>query len=171
MSTLLETIRGRCVEVGECWEWQGACNTRSQSPFMKFNGRPILVRRALAIELGKRVTGKCVTVKCGTRTCVNPEHFVLLTRSELSSRTAATIDYRNPLRVARISASVRRSSVKLTPEDAEAIRVASAAGVRRYVLAEQYGVALSTITSIVHGRTWRDYSSPWLQLLNSARNP
>lgn len=170
MTTLLDHIRSRSLEVGECWEWQGACHSRSQCPFIKWQGRPILVRRALAIELGRRVTGKCVTMSCGTRTCVNPAHFLLLTRSELSIRTAAALDYRSPVRVARISATLRRSGrLKLTAADAEAIRAASAAGVRRYVLAEQYGVTLGTITNIVHGRTWRDYSSPWHQLLNSAR--
>lgn len=172
MAALADHVRSRSVEVGECWEWQGAVHSRSVSPFMKWRGQVLNVRRALAIDEGRSVSGRCVTMCCGNRLCVNPAHLQLLFRSALSSRTAKTLNYQSPARVARISASLRASGrLKLTPEAAADIRRQHADGVPGPEIAAQYGVNKATVASIVRGATWRDYSSPFSQLFTLARSP
>lgn len=73
---------------------------------------------------------------CRVKTCVNPDHLEAVTHAE----------------------NVRRGpNVKLTMDDARAIRRAYATGKRtQTALADEYGVHHTQIYLIVHGKKWRE---------------
>lgn len=162
MSSLLKSIRARCEEIGECWEWQGAAQTHSHTPVMRHGGKHHCVRRVIAQAQGHNVIGKVVTHKCGNSKCVNPAHVVVLTKTQLQKRTnqqhAGTASIARRSRVA----SARRAKAKLTLEQAEAIRLDPR--IQR-VIALEYGVSQATVSAIKRGRMWRDYSNPFVSLL------
>ncbi len=150
------------IEVGECWEWQGALQTNAPVPTMNFNGKVGPVRRHIAEHLGLPIEGKLATCNCGNALCVNPDHVVLVTRRKLQQRIAKEIRHAvNPVRMKRLADRARAHS-KLTPEQVQAIREASG---KQRDIAALFGVSQATVSSIKRGRTWRDYSNPFAQLI------
>lgn len=150
------------IEVGECWEWQGALQSNAPVPTMNFNGKVGPVRRHIAEHLGMPVEGKLATCNCGNALCVNPEHVVLVTRKKLQQRIAKEIRHAvNPVRMKKLSDRARAQG-KLTLEQAQAIR--DAVGKQRDIAA-QFSVTQATVSAIKRGRTWRDYTNPFAQLI------
>lgn len=165
MSTMIEFIKSRCHEVGECWEWAGATQTRSRVPIMRHLGNSMPVRRVLALALGHDLAGKVATYRCGNQLCCNPSHVVVMSKTALQRRTnAKCVRYLHPTRRARV-ASARRSRAKLTPEQAQMIRDDPRA---QRVIAAEYGITQTTVSRIKRGEMWRDYMTPFSQLLGLA---
>ena len=162
MSQLVERIRSRCEEVGECWEWQGALQKTKGAPVMYVDKKNGCVRRWIALEMGHEVEGKVVTHKCGNHLCVNPEHLQVMNRTAFHKRTGKNqakdmgIDRRQRVALAR------RANAKLTPEKVQAIRDDTRA---QHVIAQEYGISQSTVSQIKRGGAWRDYTNPFFQLL------
>lgn len=162
MTRLLERVKAKVVEVGDCWEWQGAMQTTSPVPTMNFEGKVKPVRRHLAEAMGLPVQGKLATYRCGNALCVHPDHLMVITRKKLQQRIAKEFKHHaNPIRLKKLSDKARARS-KLTAELAQAIR--DAEGTQRDIAA-QYGVTQATVSVIKRGVTWRDYTNPFTQLL------
>lgn len=160
---MLERLQRLVIEVGECWEWQGALQSNAPVPTMNFNGKVGPVRRHIAEHLGLAVEGKLATCSCGNQLCVNPEHVIVITRKRLQQRIAK--DQRravNPVRMKKLSDRARATQAKLTLEQAQAIREAE--GTQRDIAA-RFGVTQATVSAIKRGKTWRDYSNPFAQLI------
>lgn len=156
---LLERIRARCVEEGECWIWQGA--TVSGHPIMKPKGRSCTtVRRLVAEAKGTPPEHRQPVVPaCGEPLCVNPEHIKLTTVRAVARAAAKRGAYSNPLRHARIAKTRRERHSKLTWEQVRAVR-ASEEPAR--VWAERLGVNKSLIHRIRRGDCWREFgANPW----------
>lgn len=150
------------IEVGACWEWQGALQTKAPVPTMNFNGKVGPVRRHIAEHMGMQVEGKLATTSCCNPLCVNPDHIALLTRKKLQQRVARNIRYAgNPVRMKKLSDRARANG-KLTLEQAQAIREAEG---KQREIAARFGVTQATVSAIKRGRTWRDYSNPFAQLI------
>lgn len=151
----LEEIKTRCIEEGECWIWQGAVNADGY-PLVTREHVTMLARRVVATLAGKPpAPGQPVICSCRDRLCLNPEHLALSTKKKVQRATAKTVDYKNPARLAKLSASSRsRASVKLSPEAAEEIRYSSDSSP---ILAKKYGVHPSLIRKIKRGELWRDH--------------
>lgn len=165
MSKLIERIRARCNEVGECWEWTGCLQACKTTPQINYKGRPQPVRRLLATELGLAVTNRVATVRCMNRLCVNPDHIQTLTRKVMQARVAkAHPAVMSPSRMMRIALKARATS-KLTADQVRQIRQLLDEGVLQRVIAEQFGVSQNLISRIKREVIWRDYSNPYLQLM------
>ena len=162
LDKLIARIRLSVVEVGDCWEWRGALQHNAPTPTIRWEEKVGSVRRFIAIEQGKLVKGKYATCKCRNNMCVNPDHVTLVTRKRLQELIADESGYaNNPTRTKKI-AEVARARGKLTVELVAAIR--EAPGTQR-AIAKQYGVGQSTISAIMRGKTWREYSNPFAGLL------
>lgn len=166
MSQLIEQINARCIDVGDCWEWQGAMQACGSTPMVRIKQKTISVRRLLLQHLGVNVQGKVCTYKCGNALCVNPEHLEAVSRKKLSKRVAESTRYAaNVMRKAKLACKARTRS-KLTAEQVAEIKQAE--GTQRQIAA-RYGVSQATISSIMRGRTWRDYTNPFTQLLGGIK--
>ena len=162
MTRLLERVKNKVVEVGDCWEWQGAMQTTSPVPTMNFEGKVKPVRRHLAEAMGLPVQGKLATYRCGNPLCVHPDHLMVITRKKLQQRIAKEFKHHtNPLRLKKLSDKARARS-KLNMELAQAIR--DAEGTQRDIAA-RFGITQATVSVIKRGVTWRDYTNPFTQLL------
>lgn len=160
----IEAIRAACQEVGDCWEWQGACDHKA--PTMRLDGtrRAVAPVRRVILDLqGKLKPSLFAVAGCGNHRCVNPDHIRQLTRSQLQSRTAKEWNLAaNPARSAKISAARRAAGVKLTQEFVDEMR---AQGMTSRAAAKQYGVAQSTALQALRGDTWKDYTNPFAALM------
>lgn len=162
MDALVKKIYDRCEEYGDCWDWQGAIQSCGSTPMINYKQRVLSVRRLLAEHQGLNIAGKVVTYKCGNELCVNPEHLQVLTRKKLSQRSTQDLKYHtNPVRMKKL-ADAARARGKLSIELARQIREAS--GTQREIAA-RFGVSQATVSVIVRGVTWREYSNPFAQLI------
>lgn len=160
---LLEYLRARSEEVGECWEWTGALQSARGSPVMRYERVAQPVRRVIALELGMQVKGRMATVRCCNSLCVRPEHVVVLTRKQLQQRTAKVTQlHANPTRCRKLAQTARRTA-KLSETQVAEIRALD--GLTQRQIAARYGIAQATVSAIRRGVKWKDYSNPWLQLL------
>jgi hypothetical protein len=147
MKKLVERIKSRSVEVGECWEWRGAKQHQSTTPMINYNRRSMSVMRALAKNAGKEVTGLVATTSCRNPMCVNPAHLVLLSRGDLLVKVSGEQQFqkRTASRLAVSNGSKRR---KLSHEAVKEIRNSQE---DRGALALTYGVTRSHINAIISG--------------------
>lgn len=108
------------------------------------------VRRLMLLEYGPIQPGTLATATCGNPLCVNPAHVRGVTRKKLAQVTAKhNLYHQNPVRNARISAKARK---KFTPE--QALQILSDPRPQR-AIADDWGVAQSTIGDIKMGRTYQ----------------
>lgn len=160
----VDSLKARCVEVGECWEWQGYLgnNTPQVSSYPGGKKKMVSVRRLLR-EL---VTGQAQPHghygnTCGNIRCVNPDHT--LWKSEAAHMRAMG----RKRKVSAVTASklrkfrVEAGLAKLDESKAKEIRHSDEPGP---VLAERYGVSKSWINRIKRGEVWRVLSSPFAGL-------
>lgn len=162
MKELIERVRRHIDEIGDCWEWNGATQTKSPTPMINYQRKVKPVRRLLAETLGKNITGKFVTCKCRNELCVNPDHLLIVTRKRLQEIVSKERNYTsNPVRMKKLADKARLNS-KLTLELAAEIREAE--GTQR-AIAARYGISQATVSVIKRGVTWRDYSNPFAQLI------
>lgn len=165
MSELLNRIKGRSIEDGDCWLWQGGATGRSKTPMMRkvVGGPGEAVRRIIARDVqGKAIDGLLATTRCGNPACVAPEHVVLASKSALGRLNVARTGYTsNPARNAKISRIKRERHAKLDAEQVQAIRAARTST----EAAQAHGISVKVASEIRAYRTWKDYSSPWAGLM------
>jgi hypothetical protein len=162
MSQLIERIRKRCEEIGDCWEWQGALQQRSRTPVMRSNGNNRCVRRVIAEDQGHNIEGKIVTYKCGNHLCCNPDHLQVMTKTALQKRTNKNhVRYMSLSRRQRVAAA-RRNKSKLTSDQVQAIRDDTRP---QRAIATSYGISQTTVSRIKRGEIWRNYTNPFIHLL------
>lgn len=164
----VQWVYERCVEVGDCWEWQGATlSVRGNTPVMRWYRQHITVRRMLATLRGMPVEGRLVTSRCCNEMCVSPEHLQVLTRKQLQQRTArVTQMHLDPARARKLALAARKKS-KLTEDQVAAIRAAEGATQRE--LAERFNITQASVSAIRRGVKWKDYRNPWLGLMGGNR--
>jgi len=160
--SLIDRIREKSHEDGDCWIWDAAM-AGGKTPVISHNLKVQNVRRALAIELGLDVEGKTASNSCDDRRCVCPDHIKVMTRKALQVRSAKVYkgSAQNVIRGKKIAAYKRDASTN-TQEKVNAIRLAD--GTQREI-AKQFGVSQYAVWSIRTYRTWKDYSSPYAQLM------
>lgn len=129
-----------------CLRW---CGARSVSNYCSFfyNGKCMLAHRAAMLIFG-RVTvltpGLQVAHSCNNRDCVNPDHLSEKTREENNGpdKRAHGTD----------QSGERCHFSKLTWDTVKDIR---ASVEKPKALAARYDVSISTISSILHNKTWK----------------
>ena len=156
---LLKKIESRCVEVGECLEWQGHISATG-SPRIYHDSRMQSARKLMLQAHGKPsevpLKHKLVCT-CENHRCVNVDHIAIVPLAKfVRDRLVANTNHQ--IRAAKI-AKARRQSAKLTADDVAAIRASDEAD---HILAERYGVSRSHVSGIQARTKWRDHSvSPW----------
>ena len=111
--------------------------------------------------MGKKISGKVCTTTCGDPMCMEPEHAVAWTRSELQERTGKVLSA-NLIRKVKLAEASRRRSTVMTMEIAREIR---ASGLRPARAAERWGIQLQLAARILRNDSWREYSSPFAGLM------
>lgn len=148
-------MQGLCKAKDGHWEWIGAMSQPGATPCMNWRGKTVLVRRALLKLKGIDMNGKRATYKCGNPLCVNPEHIITMTPSELRLRDAEKRP-RDVLWRAAISQG-RRKNGKLTDEMVAGIRADNRP---QRQIAATYGIAQATVSSIRRGVKLVNYLNP-----------
>lgn len=141
---LIDRIRHKCVEEGDCLLWQGAMSS-GYSPTMRIDGTHINIRQAIYRESGREIPkGKGVVCRLGVRRCVAEEHLKTVNRGSKPG-TKWT-----PAQRARMAVTSQARS-SLDWEKVNEIRASEMPSER---IAEMYGVADRTIRAIRSGKTW-----------------
>lgn len=165
--TLVERVRLKCTECGDCWVWTGALG-RCEQPTMRVNGRrtpPRPVRRILLEARGVDMKGKLATVSCETRTCVAPHHLTAMTRRALVKRSVVRTQYHKRVdRCAKLAARKREAGRSLPQEVVDKVRASASAA----AAAKEVGISRSTAIAIRAWRTHKDYTNPFAAILCGA---
>ena len=166
-SQFTDQVRSVCeVDERGCWLWSYGDYDREWYPEIMINRRRQSVARwLLEFRLDRRVN--TARHSCDRPRCCNPEHLTEGTqadnvrdalergrrprrRSDEERRAATHVN--RPYQLARGEA---HGLHKLTTEQVVAIRAAASAGASNYAQGKTYGVAKSTISSIVRRKTWQ----------------
>ena len=161
--TSVQSLRDRCREVGQCWEWSG-CLTSTKHPSVNLNGKMVLARRLMATLAGKPIAkGKRAYMRCENPLCINPDHIIEKTHQQIMKRQGELGKLGGITRSSKIAAIKRAGpQAKLTIEIVREIRAASTT---HKVEAERRGVHPSKIAAIRQHRCWREYdNNPWVGL-------
>ena len=160
----LDSLKARCVEVGDCWEWQGYLgnNTPQVVAYPEGKKKMVSVRRLLReLVTGQPQPDGHYANTCGNHRCVNPDHT--LWRGEAAhmkamgrKRTVSAVTA-NKLRKYRVDNGL----AKLDESKAQLIRLSPEPAP---VLAERFGVSKSWINRIRRGAAWRVLAGPWMGL-------
>lgn len=134
---LVDYVRARSVEEGECWIWRGSTSAGG-SPLMRYAGKRHSVRTLLFTTKRERPVrrGRRLRMMCGTFGCVNPDHIAEITRASwvqnvMRPRTNERV------RVLKVRVARHRMS-KLSPEALADIRDGTE---KLAVYAERYGIS------------------------------
>jgi hypothetical protein len=165
MTNLLDEIKARCNEVGECWEkiTKAKTNHRRKHPLIGLGGKPVLARRvAYEQAKGPIKPGYKLVPHCGNEECINPEHQKQVTGKQ-SSRIGGVNGRGSATRSAKLAAARRGTPglSKITMEIAREIRDSEE---KLSVLGARHGIDPSRVAQIQRGEGWKDYSTPWAGL-------
>jgi hypothetical protein len=160
---LMEKIRARCEENGDCLLWPGAITTRG--PVVTLEQRQIQLRRVVWEDDHQKPfpPDRVASIDCGHINCLAAEHIIARTRAQLVARTNRL--HASAGRSAKIANGKRRGS-KLTDEAAEDIRTSA---LLPQELADKHSITKAYVYMIRAGRFRRNYSSPFAGLLLGAR--
>ena len=142
---LMDKIRARCVEEGDCLLWQGALSAGS-TPVARHQGANHNLRRFVWTSMGGALPkkGKAFITKCRDKRCLAASHLAVGSRSRPGVKRS--VEYR-----AR-AAAARQARSTLTWDDVHAIR---ASDKTLDELCVEYGKAKRTIQCIRSGITWK----------------
>lgn len=157
MQKILEKLKARCEEEGDCWVWQGCVN--NGVPVASINGVNSTVRRALyKLAHGEIGSGLVMITTCNDPRCINPDHARVVTRAILAQEMGAAGIMGGTVRSAKISKTKRLKYSKISVDIAQEIRVSNETGV---ALSKRYGVGQSLVSSVRLHKAWKEYSTPF----------
>jgi hypothetical protein len=155
-SYLLNKIRTRCIEEGDCLLWPGAVCTRG--PVATVKGVQYSLRRvAWENKNGKPFpSGRVASPSCGNPRCL--AHISAMTWAQLNTRPTS-ISHRVR------TALARRKGSKLSDEAVNDIRYG---GGRAEEAAERHNISAAYVYMIRRDQCRKDYSSPFHGLVKEA---
>ncbi len=129
---------------GDCWEWKAGKTSGGYGVFWMDLKQNLAHRVAMAFSGENVPDDLCVCHTCDNRSCVNPDHLFVGTQQD--NLRDMVEKGRGPDRRGENSATA-----KLTSNDVLSIRSDSRS---HCVIANDYGVAQSTVTRIKNGKRW-----------------
>lgn len=156
----MESMQARCIEVGECWIWQGG-NDGHGKPVCKHRGKVVNPRRIVRELTDKKPLGPGVQVvpACHNPKCISPACSIRTDpkgRARIANERGA---FNNPSKIRR-SAMTKRAKSWITEDVVSKVRSARTA----VEASELTGVSLSHSKAIRRGEARRDYGSPFAGL-------
>jgi hypothetical protein len=151
-ATILEAIRTRTVEEGNCLLWLGAKSSSAKStkmlPAIWLYGKTKSLRRLAYVAYGKELFSHwMVSPECGNDLCVAEDCLKRVTRAETQTGTTRGIVTRTKIAAARQSRS---------PLDWEKVREIRASSLSNRKLAVLHNVDRDTIFKVRSHLTWRE---------------
>jgi hypothetical protein len=152
---LAERFWPKVKKTDGCWLWQAADDGRPSG--YGFIGAPTPAdprrmigahRASWMLHFGPIPRGKFVLHKCDNGKCVRPDHLFLGTHKE---------NMRDMAQKGRASdrTGSKHHLTRLTEDDVRGIRTRVAAGESQRALAKEFGMHPTSISHIVHRRSWR----------------
>ena len=133
------------VKTDGCWLWQRAKTGGGYGQLARKGFRCMAHRYSWELHFGPIPEGLCVCHHCDNPRCVNPAHLFVGTRADNMADCAAK--HRLP--------RGRTPSAKITREQAESIRQRyKEGGVTQKALADEFGLAQTSIFEIIKGQRW-----------------
>lgn len=158
MSELTDRIYARCIEVGECLEWQGPVQ-KGGGMYISEGAKKYLVRRVLwREEHGNIPEGRLISVSCCNPRCVC--HLQAISVSQRNKKIAKSGAFKSIAFRAKIANACRKNS-KLSDAAVAEIRAAEIAPAEA---AEKFGITESYVNMLRAGRFRIDFSSPFAGL-------
>jgi len=137
----------------DCWNWKPPCSGEGYGMiYDSFSRKEIGAHRySYEIHCGPIPDGMFVCHHCDNKKCCNPSHFFLGTNQDniLDAAKKGIIGGPRPA-----IQGENHYGAKLRKEQVEEIRLMLSNGVKMEVIAENFFVSRSTISSIKTGRTW-----------------
>ena len=133
-----------------CWTWLGGLNKPDGYGQILVDGRHKLAHQVAWCIAHPEETippRQCVLHRCDNPQCVNQEHLFLGTHAD-NMHDMFDKGRREPAR------GEQHGHARLTTTDVLAIRSSNAQGTSMHRLAKEFGVARSTIQSVVRRNTW-----------------
>jgi hypothetical protein len=141
---------------GDCWTWTQGLHPVSGQPQATIDGKGgQLVRRWVAKQTRVVQPGRRVSDTCKNPRCCNPEHLTVMTYSQVlvrcydEGRRNRALEYATAIRRGRGAGLIR-----LTREQALALRARMIAGEAPEALAGEAGITASTLRRIRSGEHW-----------------
>ncbi len=144
---LRDFILSRCVEVGECLEWQGGMNGAGHPVMTYQQHRGAMVRRLLALAENRPIEGKSLRMKCMNKRCINPEHTIAGSHQQACMQAGKAGKLSSPTKRLRCYIA-RMRWAKLTPEKIAEIRASTEPD---RVLAARHDVSIKTVNDARRG--------------------
>jgi hypothetical protein len=135
-----------CHDLGPCHVWTGGLFSRGYGSFW-FQGKNHKAHRVAFFLAHGRWPEPFCCHHCDNPACVNPDHLFEGTDADNAADRDAKGRQRTPL-------GELHANSKLTRQAVIDIRAAHAAGVSQRELGRRYGVASTTIHSVVRGEIW-----------------
>lgn len=136
----------------ECWMWHGATISAGYGSFRWTRQHHTAHRFAYELANGPIAEGLLVCHRCDVPGCCNPSHLFAGTYQDNSTDMVRKGRYgprRNWLQGSQIK------TAKLTEAQVVDIKSALQDNVTQTQLARQYGVSVTVIHNIAHGKIWR----------------
>lgn len=134
-----------------CWTWTGGVNSNGYGRFVDKNRHALAHRVSHELFVGPIPDGMNVCHSCDNRVCVNPHHLWLGSQSENLKDAVAKGRMKRP-----DTNGERNGNRKLSADDVRAIRAMFSGGLRRYRIAERFGVSPSTVGEIIARKIWKE---------------
>ena len=145
----VESLKAMTIECGDCWEWQKYI--ANGTPYVCHNEKMTSVRKLFTSLMGGYLpNGWFISTKCDNQKCVNPDHYLKLSRSAMSSRNGkrAVQSVAKRLKIQKLK---QASYGKLTWEIVDEIRSSDESSRQ---LASKYSVNKSLICRVRANKAW-----------------
>lgn len=150
---VLEHILAKCTECGDCMRWTGYVHPGDRRPMITMAQKHGINARRVVWECHRGQPmrrGYFPRLKCGDTLCLNPEHIVAKTRSEMMREPQVVARINEPVLAAR-RIKARQARAKLGPDDLALIKARKAAGENRRVIAADFGIHPTMVNKVCRG--------------------